>query len=83
MRKVAGANVPPKIFAEAERKTCRFFDNVVQIAGFLPQPELACLNVARHAFRGGPDESQFVIVNGPAPFIATWLMKPRSIRSMT
>ena len=61
--KVAFLDSPPHIFTQAQREVRGFANDVIQITGFAPEAEFTAADVTRHAFRGGADARQLVIVN--------------------
>ncbi len=62
---IAACRASSHIFTQSERKFRRFANCVIQATGFAPKAEFAAADVTRHAFRGGADARQFVIVNRP------------------
>jgi hypothetical protein len=75
---------PAHGLAKTITSPCTFADDVVLAAGLTPQAELPCLNPFGDDFTCLAEGRQLEIVDDarmPEPFVATWLTRPRSIRS--
>ena len=63
VRKGAVENGPAKNFTKSQAG--RLANDVIHLAGFLPESELACADVPRHAFRRSADQCKLPIVDRP------------------
>src|SRR5258708_16278950 len=64
VRKFAFENPPSNVFAQTEFQLASLRYPIVQLAGLPPQSKFAGANIPLHAFGGGADAGEFVVVNG-------------------
>ncbi len=63
VRKIAGEDHPPERFADAHALVSAGADDIVHDAGFVPQTELAGLNVMGHALGRRADQCELPVVD--------------------